>query len=188
MLKILVYRKAIFMEIIKSIQNRIYELKGEKVMLDRDLAALYEVETKVLNLAVKRNIKRFPGDFMFQLTKAEHDSLRFQNETLVTGRGRHSKYLPYVFTEQGIAMLSGVIHSDKAIAMNIAIMRAFVEIRRIVLKENDLKEQMREIKERVSEHDVQLNHIYDAMENLLDEKVSERKWDERERIGFKKMK
>ena len=120
--------------------------------------------------------------------KDEHDSLRFQIETLVTGRGQHSKYLPYAFTEQGVAMLSGVIHSDKAIAMNIAIMRAFVEIRRIVLKENDLKEQMREIKERVSEHDVQLNHINDAMENLLDKKVSERKWDERERIGFKKMK
>jgi len=122
---------------------------------------------------------------MFQLTKEEHDSLRFQNETLDTGRGRHRKYLPYVFTEQGVAMLSGVIHSDKAIAMNIAIMRAFVEIRRIVLKENDLKEQIREIRDRVSEHDVQLNHIYDAMENLLDEKVSERKWEERELIGFK---
>ena len=94
--------------------------------------------------------------------------------------------MPYVFTEQGVAMLSGVLHSDKAINMNIAIMRAFVEIRRIVFKQNDLKEQLQEIKERLGEHDVQLNHIYDAMENLLDEKAAERKWEGRERIGFKR--
>ena len=201
------------MEIIRSIQNRIYEIRGERVMLDRDLAALYETETKVLNLAVKRNLKRFPQDFMFQLTKEEFDAirfqsetldnndhplrlqnetsksdnpLRFQNETSKSGRGQHSKYLPYVFTEQGIAMLSGVLHSDKAINMNIAIMRAFVEIRRIVFRQNDLREQLKEIKEKLGEHDVQLNHIYDAMENLLDEKAAQRKWDERERIGFRR--
>lgn len=172
------------MEIIKSIQNRIYEIRGERVMLDRDLAGLYETETKALNLAVRRNIKRFPPDFMFQLTKEEFEGLRFQIETLERGRGQHSKYLPYAFTEQGVAMLSGILHSDKAINMNIAIMRAFVEIRRIVFKQNDLKEQFREIRERLSEHDVQLNHIYDAMENLLDEKAAQRKWEERERIGF----
>src|SRR6266702_2917658 len=110
------------MEIIQSIQNRIYEIRGERVMLDKDLADLYETETKALNLAVKRNIKRFPGDFMFQLTKEEYDSLRFQietskngdllwlqTETLKKGRGEHSKYLPYAFTEQGVAMLSGVL-------------------------------------------------------------------------------
>lgn len=187
------------MQIIQSIQNRIYEIRGERVMLDRDLAALYETETKVLNLAVKRNIKRFPKDFMFQLTKEEFDSLRFQietlndgnslrsqNVTLKTGRGQHSKYLPYAFTEQGVAMLSGILNSDKAISMNIAIMRAFVEIRKILLKQNDLKEQLKEIKDRLGEHDAQLSQIYDAMENLLDEKASERKWNERERIGFKK--
>lgn len=187
------------MQIIQSIQNRIYEIRGERVMLDRDLAALYEIETKVLNLAVKRNIKRFPKDFMFQLTKEEFDSLRFQietlndrnslgsqNVTLKTGRGQHSKYLPYAFTEQGVAMLSGILNSDKAINMNIAIMRAFVEIRKILLKQSDIKEQLKEIKDRLGEHDVQLSQIYDAMENLLDEKASERKWNERERIGFKK--
>ena len=156
-------------------------------------------ETKALDLAVKRNIKRFPADFMFQLTKEEFDGLRFQietlekgnslrlqNETLNLGRGQHSKYLPYAFTEQGVAMLSGVLHSDKAINMNIAIMRAFVEIRQIIFRQNDLKEQLREIKERLGEHDAQLNHIYDAMENLLDEKAAQRKWDDRERIGFKR--
>jgi len=200
------------MQIIQTIQNRIYEIRGKRVMLDFDLAQLYEVETKVLNQAVKRNIKRFPEDFMFQLTKEEFEALRFQIETLEnadsirsqivtlenntslrsqfaslkTGRGKHSKYTPYVFTEQGVAMLSGILHSDKAINMNIAIMRAFVEVRKIFLQKIDIREQFKEIKERLGEHDVQLNQIYDAMENLLDEKAAERKWEERERIGFKK--
>ena len=188
------------MQVIQTIQNRIYEIRGERVMLDKDLASLYETETKSLNLAVKRNIKRFPKDFMFQLSKEEFEVLRFQieileksqkplrlqNETLKSSRGQHSKYLPYAFTEQGVAMLSGILNSDKAINMNIAIMRAFVEIRRIVLKQTDLKEQLKEIKEKLGEHDAQLNQIYDAIENLLDEKATQRKWDGRERIGFKK--
>jgi len=185
------------MKIIKSIQSRIYEIRGERVMLDRDLATLYEIETKGLNLAVKRNIKRFPKDFMFQLTKEEFDDLRFQIETsksddllrlqTATSKKGHggTRYLPYAFTEQGVAMLSGILNSDKAIAMNIAIMRAFVEIRRILIHENDLRTQLKEIKERLGEHDVQLNQIYEAMENLLDEKAAPRKWDERKRIGFK---
>lgn len=189
------------MQIIRSIQNRIYEIRGERVMLDFDLASLYEVEIKVFNQAVKRNSKRFPDDFMFQLTKSEYDSLRSQIEasegtdslrsqivTLKSGRGQHRKYMPFAFTEQGVDMLSGILNSDRAIQMNIAIMRAFVEIRKILLKESDLKEQLRELKERIGEHDVQLSQIYDAMENLLDEKAAERKWDERERIGFKKIK
>ncbi len=165
-------------------------------MLDRDLATLYGTETKSLNLAVKRNLKRFPPDFMFQLTKEEFESIRLQIETLDTGdslrfhfetsKGRGgTRYLPYVFTEQGVAMLSGVVNSDKAIEMNIAIMRAFVSVRHALLKQNDLKEQLKEIRERLGEHDAQLNHIYDAMENLLDEKAAQRKWDDRERIGFK---
>ena len=174
----------IYMEIIKSIQNKIYEIRGERVMLDRDLAALYETETKALNLAVKRNLKRFPKDFMFQLTKEEFEDLRLQNETLKTGRGQFSKYLPYVFTEQGVAMLSGILNSDKAINMNIAIMRAFIEIKRLAFQQMDLRTQLKEIKDQLGEHDVQLNQIYDAMENLLDEKASKRKWDDRKRIGF----
>ncbi|MBS1667803.1 MAG: ORF6N domain-containing protein [Bacteroidetes bacterium] len=188
------------MQIIQSIQNRIYEIRGERVMLDQDLAALYEVEVKVLNQAVKRNIQRFPKDFMFQLTKEEWEnmrlqfagesnnmlSLRSQNVTLKTGRGQHRKFMPYAFTEQGVAMLSGVVNSDRAINMNIAIMRAFVEVRKVLLLQNDLKEQLKEIKERLGVHDAQLNQIYDAMENLLDEKAAQRKWEHRERIGFKK--
>ena len=181
-------------------------------MLDFNLAVLYEIETKVLNQAVKRNLKRFPQDFMFQITKEEYEDLRFQIETpetcnslgsqietlennnslrsqIVTlnrGRGQHSKYLPYAFTEQGVAMLSGILNSDKAINMNIAIMRAFVAIRQLTLQEMDLKTQLKEIKERIGEHDAQLNGIYDAIENLLDEKAAARKWEERDRIGFKK--
>ena len=165
-------------------------------MLDRDLATLYEVETRVLNQAVKRNIKRFPADFMFQLTKEEFEVIKLQMQNAKEGMSsqfvmtypskRPVSALPYAFTEQGVAMLSGVLHSDKAISMNIAIMRAFVAIRKVLLQQNDLKVQLQEIKDRLGEHDVQLNQIYDAMENLLDEKASQRKWNERERIGFKK--
>ena len=154
-------------------------------MMDSDLAVLYETETKALNLAVKRNLKRFPNDFMFQLTNTEWDELRFQieaskksdnslrlqNETSNLRGGR--RYMPYVFTEQGVAMLSGILNSDKAIAMNIAIMRAFVEVRKMLLAQTDLKIKLNEIKEKLGVHDAQLNQIYDAMENLLDEKAGQ---------------
>jgi phage regulator Rha-like protein len=184
-------------QIIRNIQNRIYEIRGERVMFDHDLATLYQTETKILNLAVKRNIKRFPKDFMFKLSKKEYDSLRFQIETSnknkslrfqsETSKGRGgTRYMPYVFTEQGVAMLSGILNSNKAIQMNIAIMRAFVDIRRLVLEQSDLKTQLKQVKEILGEHDVQLNHIYDAIENLLDENVAHKKWNDRERIGFKK--
>jgi RNA binding exosome subunit len=186
------------MRIIKSIQNRIYEIRGERVLLDFDLAALYEVPTKVLNQAVKRNIKRFPKDFMFRLTSdewremwsqivttsEEQTSMRSQFVTASQSK-RNTKTTPYAFTEQGVAMLSGILNSDKAIAMNIAIMRAFVEIRRILIQETDLRIQLNQIRERLGEHDTQLNAIYDAMENLLDEKAAQKKFEERKRIGFK---
>lgn len=191
------------MQIIRSIQNRIYEIRGERVMLDFDLAALYEVETRVLNQSVKRNIKRFPKDFMFQLTRKEWNDMSSQfvmtypqsveseninsSQIVTTYPNKRPKIaLPYAFTEQGVAMLSGVLNSDKAINMNIAIMRAFVEIRKFFLKQSDFKEQLKELKQRLGEHDAQLNQIYDALENLLDEKASHRKWEERQRIGFKK--
>ena len=152
------------MQIIQLIQNRIYEIKGERVMLDFDLAGLYEVPTKALNQAVKRNIKRFPKDFMFRLTLAEWNRIQTQvfsdqndhKESPINMRShnvtayqikRNKTTPPYVFTEQGVAMLSGILNSDMAINMNIAIMRAFVEIRKIVLMQNDLKQQLNEIKE-----------------------------------------
>lgn len=192
------------MQMIKSIESRIYTIRDERVMLDFDLASLYEVETKVLNQAVKRNILRFPEDFMFQLTKQEFENLRLQinnNQNLssemvmtnennlksqfVTSSWGGTRKMPYAFTEQGVAMLSGVLKSEKAINMNIAIMRAFVEIRRVLLKQNNINEHLLEIKERIGEHDVQLNELYDAMDNLLDEKIAQLKWKDRERIGFK---
>ncbi len=186
------------MQIIRSIQNRIYEIRGERVMLDFDLAALYEVPTKVLNQAVKRNSKRFPSDFMFRLTPSEWKAMRSQivtaSETDSSVKAqkvttfqsrRNTNVTPYAFTEQGVAMLSGILHSDKAINMNIAIMRAFVEIRRLTLQKNDVQEQLKMIQQRISEHDVQLSQIYDAIENLLDEKAAQRKCEDRERIGFK---
>jgi hypothetical protein len=191
------HSKTYFMKIIQSIQNRIYEMRGERVMLDKDLALLYGTETKILNLSVRRNLKRFPEDFMFQITKEEYETLRIQYEQTeatdqplqiqhVESKGwGGSRYLPYAFTEQGIAMLSGVLNSDRAIAMNIAIMRAFVGIRKILIKQQDSDAQLQEIKNRLGEHDAQLNQIYDAMENILDEKASEVKWSERERIGFR---
>ena len=152
------------MQIIQLIQNRIYEIKGEMVMLDFDLAGLYEVPTKALNQAVKRNIKRFPKDFMFRLTLAEWNRIQTQvfsdqndhKESPINMRShnvtayqikRNKTTPPYVFTDQGVAMLSGILISDMAINMNIAIMRAFVEIRKIVLMQNDLKQQLNEIKE-----------------------------------------
>ncbi len=118
---------------VQTIQNKLYTLREQVVMLDRDLAEMYGVETKNLNLSVKRNIRRFPSDFMFQLTTEEWNALRLQNETLNRGRGQHSKYLPYAFAEQGVAMLSGLLNSDSAIEVNIAIMRAFVAVRQLVV-------------------------------------------------------
>jgi hypothetical protein len=178
-------------------------------MLDFDLAALYEVEARVLNQSVKRNIARFPDDFMFQLTENEWFVLRSQIVTLeqrssssqfvMMGKDGMSSQIvmtypqkrphgafPFAFTEQGIAMLSGVLRSEKAVNMNIAIMRAFVAVRRIVLLQHDVKDQLKLIKERIEEHDMQLAQIYDAIENILDEKAAQRKWDDRERIGFRK--
>src|SRR5450755_4695754 len=126
------------MEIIKSIQNRIYEIRGERIMLDFDLDELYDVATKVLNQAVKRNVKRFPEDFMFRLTSIEWMTMRSQNVTASQNK-RNTDITPYAFTEQGVAMLSGVLSSDRAINMNIAIMRAFIEIKRIAIQQMDLR-------------------------------------------------
>ena len=116
---------------LNTLQSKIHDIRDQKVILDFDLAALYEVETKVLNQAVKRKIKRFPSDFMFQLSEEEYHSLRSQFVTLENvGRGKYRKYNPFAFTEQGIAMLSGILNSDVAIHVNIAIMRTFVMIRK----------------------------------------------------------
>jgi hypothetical protein len=185
------------MRIIQSIQTRIYEVCGERVILDFDLAELYEVETRALNQAVKRNIERFPEDFMFQLKPLEYELIKdhvkalqksssSQTVMMKLPQNRTDKYLPFAFTEQGVAMLSGVLRSPIAIRMNIEIMRAFVELRKLLLVKDDLKSHLKEIKGKLGKQNSHLSQLYDVIENLLDEKAAQRKWDRRKKIGFKK--
>ena len=170
---------------LQLIQNRIYEIRGEKIMLDFDLAELYEVETRVFNQAVKRNIDSFPKDFMFRLTSKEWENNSSQI-VMSSIKHRGARYLPYAFTEHGVAMLSSILKSDTARTMNIAIIRAFIALRKIALQKSDLLEILNGLKDRIDEHDLQLKSIYDSIENLLDEKIEHKGWNERERIGFKK--
>jgi len=169
-------------------QSKIYEFRGVKVMLDFDLALLYEVETKVLNQAVKRNSIRFPSDFMFQLTLEEFD-LNWSQVVTSSSKHRGKSYLPYAFTEQGVAMISSVLRSEKAALVNIAIMRAFVEIRKTISLQSKISQQIMELKndleERLGEHDVQLMEIYTVMEQFLEEKTENKKWEDRKRLGYK---
>ena len=148
----------------EEIVGRIFFLRGEKVILDRDLASLYEVEVRTLNQSVKRNIKRFPNDFMFQLTQEEYASLRSQNVTLK--RGQHRKYFPYAFTEQGVAMLSGLLNSDRAIKVNIEIMRAFVQLRKLI---DSNKELAKKIEKLESKYDEQFKIVFEAIRQLISE-------------------
>jgi hypothetical protein len=122
---------------IETVKTKIYNVRGIKVMLDHDLSDLYSVTTGNLNLAVKRNLSRFPSDFMFQLSKDEWNSLSLQFAILKNGRGQHRKYLPYAFTEQGVAMLSGILKSNVAVEINIRIMRAFIELRKTIATNSD---------------------------------------------------
>jgi phage regulator Rha-like protein len=132
---------------VEIIINKMYIIRGVKVMLDKDLAAIYEVETKRFNEADKKNIERFPDDLKFQLTREENNSLRLKFETLYEkGCGKYSKFLPNAFTQQGGAMLCVIINSSKAIAMNIAIMRAFVEMRKVVLNNKSIAKKLKQIK------------------------------------------
>src|ERR1700730_6717746 len=136
-----------------DIARAILFLRGHKVLLDSDLAALYGVDSKVLLQAVRRNRERFPEDFMIQLTAAEWSALRSQIVTLKGGRGQHRKYLPYAFTEQGVAMLSTVLNSDRAIAVNIEIMRAFVRMREILASSKELARKFDELERKLQTHD-----------------------------------
>ncbi len=149
-----------------AVEKRIFVVRGRQVMLDEDLADLYGVETKRLIQQVKRNLKRFPDDFMFQLDKAEAEILRSQIATSKDGPGGR-RYAPYVFTEQGVAMLSGVLRSDRAIAVNIEIMRAFVELRRLAGSYAEIAKRLEQIERRVGEHDEQLAQIFDALRQLI---------------------
>jgi hypothetical protein len=158
-----------------SIVEYIYVVRGAKVMLDQDLAVLYEVQTKVLKQAVRRNIKRFPDDFMYELTKKEYQSLRSQTVTLK--RGQHSKYLPFAFTEQGIAMLSGILTSERAIAVNIEIMRAFIQLRSIAFTVQKIEGKINELEKKYNKN---FAIVFEALRQLIQQKNEPRK-----QIGFK---
>lgn len=156
------------MVVVEQIEQKIYFLRGMKVMLDHDLAPLYDIEAKYLKRAVKRNLSRFPSDFMVKLTRQEYDSLRCQIGTLKLKRGQHAKYLPYAFTEQGVAMLSSVLNSDRAIQVNIAIMRAFVKLREILLTHKDLARKIEELEAKFRKHDENFVIVFQAIKKLLE--------------------
>jgi predicted XRE-type DNA-binding protein len=176
----------------QRITQSIYIIRDQKVLMDSDLAELYGVETKRLNEQVKRNIERFPEDFMFQLTQKEWEelltllgdapeesSLRSQFATLEKGRGKHRKFLPYVFTEQGVAMLSSVLNSSTAIQVNISIMRVFVSMRTWAMNYDDLLDRINKLNANQTAHNEQIQHIYQVIEELLRPSLSNRRL-----IGF----
>ena len=180
------------------VQNLIHEFRGKKVMLDFDLARLYQVETRVLNQSVKRNLKRFPSDFMFQLT--EEEWLTNSSQIVMTSN-RPKSALPYAFTEQGVAMLSGLLKSDVAIAANIAIMRAFVQVREYLLAASTVSAELKELRAKVDLLAMQQEENLGAVNNLsedvrqdidnlylaigeLSSRMEEKKHEPRRKIGF----
>ena len=162
------------------IMNKIYYIRGQKVMLDSDLAALYEVETKQLKRQVKRNAERFPMDFMFELTPEEYRSLRSQFGTLK--QGEHSKYLPMAFTEQGVAMLSSVLNSSRAINVNIQIIRIFTRIRQLLTDNTELRLEIETIKAKLDNQDKNMEVVFRYLDELIERKAKPLT---RKRIGFK---
>ena len=161
------------------IMNKIYYIRGQKVMLDSDLASLYKIETKNLNKAVKRNLKRFPLDFMFQMNKREFEILKFQFGTSSWGGARK---LPFVFTEQGVAMLSGILTSDTAILVNIQIMRVFTRIRQMLFDNTELRLAIDEIKNKTENNTKNIELVFKYLDELLDKKENQAPPN---KIGFK---
>ncbi len=168
---------------LRTIQNRIYEIRGQKVLLDFDLAELYGTETKKLKQAVRRNMDRFPNDFMFELTKDEYNTLRSQIVTLDnSGRGKYSKYNPFAFTEQGIAMLASVLRSPKAIEVNIQIVRAFVFLRKYALSHTELTQKLQELE---TKYNRQFNDVFEAINYLIKKEKKQIEQRNRKPIGYK---
>lgn len=159
---------------LETIEDKILLIRGQKVMLDSDLAILYDVETKVLNQAVRRNKDRFPAEFMFQLTKAESANLRSQivttnysrSQIVTLKRGQNIKYYPYAFTEHGVAMLSSVLKSKRAIVININIIKAFIRLRELAFSYKDLARKLWELEDKYSGHDKKIREIFDALRGL----------------------
>ena len=164
---------------LQTIQSEIYEIRGQRIMFDFDLAELYGTETKYLKRSVRANSQRFPPDFMFELTHEEWDILRCNFSTSNQRGG--TRYMPFAFTEQGVSMLSSVLNSDKAIEMNIAIMRAFVFIRQYALTHQDLTDKIKELEKR---YDQQFTDVYDAINYLLQKDKQQTEQHDRKRIGF----
>jgi ORF6N domain-containing protein len=164
---------------VERIEQRIYLIRGHKVMLDADLAKLYQVPTKRLNEAIRRNRNRFPEDFMFQLTSGESSALRSQIATLKTGRGRYSKYAPYAFTEHGVAMLSSVLRSKRAVEMNILIIRAFIRLREILASHKELAQKVVDLERTQQEHAIQIDSVYNMVNRLIESPTKPKR-----RIGF----
>jgi len=158
--------------------NKIYEIRSHNVMLDSDLAELYGVETKVLNQSIRRNLERFPEDFMFQLTESEWESLRSQIVTSKTGRGGRT-YLPNVFTEHGVLMLSSVLKSQQAIQVNIQIVRIFTRLRQWLTENGELKYEIEDIKRKLNNQDKNIELVFGYLDKLMDKKIGPRK-----RIGY----
>jgi phage regulator Rha-like protein len=163
---------------VETIAAKIYLIREQRVLLDRDLAQLYEVETRTLKQSVRRNIRRFPDDFMFELTREEEESLRSQS-VILKGRGQHSKYQAFAFTEQGVAMLSSVLKSDRAIEVNIAIMRAFVKMREMLSSSRKFAVKLEELEKRLGEHDENFQIVFDAIKQIITAEDKPRK-----KIGF----
>lgn len=164
----------------ETISNKIYFIRNQKVMLDSDLASLYGVETKRLNEQVKRNITRFPEDFMFQLTELEFQNLKSQFATSSWGGSRK---LPFAFTEHGVLMLSSVLKSDKAIQTNIQIMRIFTKVRQMLLDTTEIKIDILQIQKKLENHDKNIELVFSYLDELTEKKESEKP---RTKIGYKK--
>lgn len=167
---------------ITTLQSKIYDIRGQKVILDFDLATLYEVETRILNQSVKRNIKRFPSDFMFQLTQDEWKSMSSQI-VMTYPLKRPKTAFPYAFTEQGVAMLSGILNSDVAVNVNIAIMRTFVLMRKYALEHKEFNEKLLEIE---TKYDKKFSDVYEALNYLIKKDEKETVQKERKQIGYNK--
>ncbi len=166
---------------LQVIQTKIYEVRGQKVMLDFDLAELYETETRTLKQSVKRNMNRFPTDFMFQLTKIEWQEVITICDNLPKSI-KYSPVAPYAFTEQGLAMLSGILNSDKAIDVNIAIMRAFIALKQFALTNTELNNKLKELE---NTYNKQFKDVYEAINYLLQKDKQEVNQKERKQIGYK---
>ena len=167
----------------KAITDKIYLIRNQNVMIDRDLAALYGVETKHLKRQVKRNIERFPKDFMFEMSKEEFQNWRSQFVTSNSSDKMGLRYAPYVFTEQGVAMLSSVLHSPKAIAVNIRIIRVFTKIREFLIDNLEVKLEIEEIKKKLNNHTKSIELVFSYLDEFVEKKSTQKS---RKRIGYKK--